>query len=188
MKQQRLVLWHEFDGKGDTSIEVLEERCAAFSALGMGEVIPEVMNIRELIERLARIRQGGEAPDIAFVPADMLYLQEQGCFSKVNSRHFAGVMEESQWQSMQLNGQQFGVPLLGGNHLVMFYNKAIYPQPPASWEELQEQAPALQAKGITPSLPIAAMPTGLFPFSPVSRGGCSRMGRRRSIASPIAAP
>ena len=150
MKQQRLVLWHEFDGKGDTSIEVLEERCAAFSALGMGEVIPEVMNIRELIERLARIRQGGEAPDIAFVPADMLYLQEQGCFSKVNSRHFAGVMEESQWQSMQLNGQQFGVPLLGGNHLVMFYNKAIYPQPPASWEALQEQASALQAKGITP--------------------------------------
>ena len=150
MGQEALVLWHEFDGKGDTSIEVLEERCAAFSALGMGQVIPQVMNIRHLHEWLAQIQNGGEAPDIAFVPADMLYLQQHAGFSRVQSDWFSTPVAQSHWQSMQLHDTQYGVPLLGGNHLVMFFNKEIYSEPPASWEALQELAPSLQARGITP--------------------------------------
>ena len=176
MKKERLVLWHEFDGKGDTSIEVLEERCAAFSALGLGEVVPEVMNIRQLIERLALINQGGEAPDIAFVPADMLYLQEHGQFSPVERQGFGAVMEESQWQSMQLKGQQYGIPLLGGNHLVMFYDKEIYPTPPASWEALQEQAPALQAKGITPIASDCCDAYWFIPFLTSQKGWVLKEG------------
>ena len=49
MKQKRILVWHEFDGQGDTSIQVLEERCAAFSALGHGEIVPEVMNISSFL-------------------------------------------------------------------------------------------------------------------------------------------
>jgi len=150
MGQQRLVLWHEFDGQGDTSIEVLEERCAAFSALGMGEVVPEVMNIRELLERLAHIQNGGEAPDIAFVPADMLYLQQQAGFSPIATEWFEAPVAERNWQSMQLGTAQYGVPLLDGNHLVMFFNKEIFAEPPSSWEALQTAAPGLLARGITP--------------------------------------
>lgn len=150
MGQKRLVLWHEFDGKGDTSIEVLEERCAAFSALGMGEVVPEVMNIRELHERLAHIPNGGEAPDMALVPADMLYLQPQANFSRTDADWFAAPVAPRHWQSMQLHNIQYGVPLLDGNHLVMFFNKAIFAEPPTSWEALQAQAPGLLARGITP--------------------------------------
>jgi arabinogalactan oligomer / maltooligosaccharide transport system substrate-binding protein len=150
MEQERLVLWHEFDGKGDTSIEVLEERCAAFSALGMGEVVPEVMNIRELLERLAHIQNGGEAPDLAFVPADMLYLQEQAGFSRVESDWFTAPVAQRNWQSMQLRNTQYGVPLLDGNHLMMFFNKEIFAEPPTDWEALQAGAPDLLARGITP--------------------------------------
>jgi maltose-binding protein MalE len=150
MGQQRLVLWHEFDGQGDTSIEVLEERCASFSAQGMGEVVPEVMNIRELLERLAHIQNGGEAPDIAFVPADMLYLQQQAGFSQIEADLFAAPVAQRNWQSMQLGTAQYGVPLLDGNHLVMFFNKEIFAEPPISWETLQAEAPGLLARGITP--------------------------------------
>ncbi|GAA4503876.1 sugar ABC transporter substrate-binding protein [Pseudaeromonas paramecii] len=150
MAQERLLLWHEFDGKGDTSIQVLEERCAAFSALGLGEVVPEVMNIRHLHERLAQIQAGGPAPDIAFVPADMLYLQEHALFSPVSPSDFDTPISEGHWQTMQLRQQQYGVPLLGGNHLVLFFNRQLLPEPPASWEALEALAPELQAKGITP--------------------------------------
>ena len=131
MKQKRILVWHEFDGQGDTSIQVLEERCAAFSALGHGEIVPEVMNISELRERLAKIHQGGEAPDIAFVPADMLSLQDQALLSPLDPWTVQAAMAKEQWASMQLNGRQLGVPLLRGNHLVMFYNRELLAQPRA---------------------------------------------------------
>lgn len=150
MKQKRILVWHEFDGQGDTSIQVLEERCAAFSALGHGEIVPEVMNISALRERLAKIHQGGEAPDIAFVPADMLSLQDQALLSPLDPWTVQAAMAKEQWASMQLNGRQLGVPLLRGNHLVMFYNRELLAQPPASWEAIQALAPGLQQAGITP--------------------------------------
>ena len=181
---EELVLWHEFDGKGDTSIEVLEERCAAFSAQGMGKVVPRVMNIRELKERLAHIHNGGEAPDIAFVPADMLYMQELGRFSKVHRHQLAAPVAADQWESMQLQGNQYGVPLLGGNHLVMFFNKTILAEPPKSWEALQAKAPELLARGITPMASDCCDAYWFIPFLTSQQGWVLRKGRPALNSEP----
>lgn len=148
--KKELVVWHEFDGPGDTSIEVLEEICRLYSERFGVNVISEVMSIQELGERLVAIERTGEGPHMAFVPADMVVFKERALLSEVPVELFADELEENMRYSMTMDGTAYGIPVLTGNHLVLYYNKEIYAQPPASWEEIQQLALALKEKGVKP--------------------------------------
>ncbi|MEW9701430.1 extracellular solute-binding protein [Paenibacillus sp. SI8] len=145
-----IVIWHEFDGPGDTSIEVLEEICELYTERYGVKVIPEVMSIHDLGRRLVDIANTGAGPHIAFVPADMLVFAEQAKYAEVPAEPFLDLVGQDSLASMTMNGKQLGIPILTGNHLVLYSNKDIYPVPPASWEEIARTASMLLDKGITP--------------------------------------
>lgn len=163
---QQLNIWHEFDGKGDTSIEVLEQLCRAYTSESGVSVIPEVMNITVLTARLQQIKAGGAGPQMALVPADMAGYAEGAMYSEIPEKFWSmsGLPDVDIRSSMQSNGRQYGIPILKGNHLVLFYNPEIYPEAPASWEAIEQQAEALMAKGIIPAAADLADPYCFIPF------------------------
>lgn len=149
-KKKEIVLWHEFDGPGDTSIEVLEEICRLYTERFGIQVTPQVMNITELTARLSRIKETHQGPHLAMVPADMSSYVENGLYSEVPVGLFADVLTEGALSTMQLNGVQYGVPVLRGNHLVVYYNKEIYASAPTTWDMFEEAAEKLSAQNIVP--------------------------------------
>ncbi|MGN7764082.1 sugar ABC transporter substrate-binding protein [Paenibacillus sp. 22594] len=147
---KELVLWHEFDGPGDTSIEVLEGICKLYTERFGIQVTPQVMNITELIAGLNRIKDTCQGPQLAMVPADMSSYVGNGLYSEVPGGLFADVLTEGALSTMQVNGVQYGVPVLRGNHLVVYYNTEIYASPPTTWDIFEEAAEQLSAQDIVP--------------------------------------
>ncbi|HIW32804.1 MAG TPA: extracellular solute-binding protein [Candidatus Paenibacillus intestinavium] len=133
---RELTIWHEFNGEGDTSIEVLEDICQSFSEqYGIGIKL-EVMSIAQLGESIKDIHETGEGPHMAFVPSDMSSYKKLGRYSIVRQELCNDIISEHILQSMQYEGEQVGVPIITGNHLVLFYNKDFYDMMPSSWEEI----------------------------------------------------
>lgn len=149
---KELIVWHEFDGPGDTSIQVLEELCKEYSERSGIQVTPEVMNISELIVRLNNVADSGEGPHMALVPADMASYGEKALYSEVTEELdnlMTGFGADTSL-SMQSEGKKYGVPVLKGNHMVLYYNRDILSTPFASWEEIQNLGEELKSKGIVP--------------------------------------
>jgi maltose-binding protein MalE len=59
---------------------------------------------------------------------------------------------------------QYGIPLILGNHLMLFYNKTLVEDPIESWEELIKQAPALSKANLIPIVFDYREPFFLVPF------------------------
>lgn len=147
---REIVLWHEFDGPGDTSIEVLERICRMYTDRFSVQITPQVMNITELTARLNRIKDTRLGPHIAMVPADMSSYVVNGLYSEVPIGLFKDVLTEEALSTMQMEGVQYGIPVLRGNHLVLYYNPEIYANAPTTWDVFEEAAERLSAQGIVP--------------------------------------
>jgi arabinogalactan oligomer/maltooligosaccharide transport system substrate-binding protein len=147
---REIVLWHEFDGPGDTSIEVLERICRMYTDRFSVPITPQVMNITELTARLNRIKDTRLGPHIAMVPADMSSYVVNGLYSEVPYGLFEDVLTEEALSTMQMEGVQDGIPVLRGNHLVLYYNPEIYANAPTTWDVFEEAAERLSAQGIVP--------------------------------------
>ncbi|MFC3802974.1 extracellular solute-binding protein [Cohnella sp. GCM10012308] len=146
----RLTLWHEFDGPGDTSVETLEEICRRFAQRENIQIALETMSLRELSERLKRTAQTGAAPDMALVPADMAAFAEAALLSEAPFADFEREIGTDILEAMAVGRKVYGVPVLTGNHLVMYVNKSVLAEAPASWDELERSAPVLAGQGIAP--------------------------------------
>ncbi|WP_375104375.1 extracellular solute-binding protein [Paenibacillus sp. RS8] len=149
-KNKEIVLWHEFDGPGDTSIEVLEGICKLYTERFGVQVTPQVMNITELTARLNRIKDTHQGPHLAMVPADMSSYVENGLYSEVPGGLLDDVLTEGTLSTMQMDGVQYGIPVLRGNHLVLYYNSEIFTSAPTTWDVFEEEAERLSAQGIVP--------------------------------------
>lgn len=147
---KEIILWHEFDGPGDTSIEVLEGICKLYTERFGVQITPEVMNISELAPRLNQIKLTHKGPHLAMVPADMSSYADNGLYSEVPDGILADVLTEAALSTMQLDGKQYGIPVLRGNHLVVYYNPEIYTNAPTSWDDFEEAAERLTTQGIAP--------------------------------------
>ncbi|WP_053377220.1 sugar ABC transporter substrate-binding protein [Paenibacillus sp. FJAT-27812] len=145
-----LVIWHEFDGQGDTSIEVLEQLCEKFEEQHGVHIRLESMSITELGERIKHIHRTGEGPHMAIVPSDMASYKESALLSAVPLAWYEGIIGEHVLQSMLVDGYQAGLPILTGNHLALYYNRGLYKNPPLDWQEWSERSAELNDKGITP--------------------------------------
>lgn len=163
---KELVIWHEFDGQGDTSIQVLEELCKEYSEAHDIQVTPEVMNISELVYRLKRVSTGGQVAHMALVPADMAVLEETALLSEVPEElsHIVRDFGNNDLASMQVDGVQYGLPVLKGNHMVLYYNREIFQVPPSSWEEIEQVGQSLKQQRIIPMAADLEDPYWFVPF------------------------
>lgn len=149
-RNDELTIWHEFDGPGDTSVEVLEEIGRKYEAQCGIRVRAEAMSIAELGRRLTRLPEAGAGPDMAMVPSDMANYWEAARLSEVDPATLAGAVPEGVLDTMRIGGRLYGVPVLTGNHLVLYANAEHYPEPPQTWEAFERDAVRLRDAGVIP--------------------------------------
>ncbi|MNW48955.1 Maltose-binding periplasmic protein precursor [compost metagenome] len=164
--KKELIIWHEFDGPGDTSIQVLEQLCEEYSKEYGVQVTAEVMSLKELVDRLNQIANGGQTAHMAFVPADMAVFWKAALYSEV-PESLSSIVEAfgtNDLSSMQVGAVQYGLPVLKGNHMILYYNREIFNNPPESWEEIEKAGSELKQQGIVPIGADLQDPYWFIPF------------------------
>lgn len=96
----------------------------------------------ELLQR-SNINQ---LPDVVIVPADFLGLKSIN-YSPIPESLLSKNISTDTKSSTKIGNRFFGIPIISGNHLVLYYNKALTPKPAKSWKELTQQT-ALYGKPI----------------------------------------
>lgn len=84
-------------------------------------------------------------PDAVIVPADFLGLKELA-FSEVPREFQDRNLAESSLKAVTVNNMQKGMPVIAGNHLLLYYNKSLTPKPADSWQKLAVQQTAFKEK------------------------------------------
>lgn len=87
-------------------------------------------------------------PDVIIMPADHLGLHGFLNYSELDPTLFPAHIPERIWASGFSDGTLYGAPLAQGNHLMLFYNKSLVPEPAQDWETMFEQKKALDTKGL----------------------------------------
>lgn len=90
------------------------------------------------------------APDAIIMPADHMGLHSFINYSVINAVDFPAKVPARIWASSYSDGKSYGVPLIQGNHLMLFFNKKLVQEPATDWEAMFAQRAALNAKGVAP--------------------------------------
>lgn len=117
------------------------------------EGIPVALEFREqndLKSSIMGMMELNTAPDAIIMPADHMGLHSFIKYSEINPADFPAKVPARIWASSYSDGKSYGVPLIQGNHLMLFYNKKLVQEPAADWEAMFAQRAALQAKGVAP--------------------------------------
>lgn len=77
-------------------------------------------------------------PDAIIVPGDLLGLKV-GSFSDVPEQWVSRQISARNRQHGMVSGKLKGIPLIAGNHLVLYYNKKLIKNPARNWEILKTQ-------------------------------------------------
>lgn len=92
----------------------------------------------ELKAELLQRSNINQLPDIVIVPADFLGLKSIN-YSPIPESLLSKNISNEIKKSAKLGHKFFGIPIISGNHLVLYYNKALTPQPAKTWKMLAEE-------------------------------------------------
>lgn len=81
----------------------------------------------------------GNLPDMIFVPSDYLGLYEELKLMPIDEEIAQLDIEEKALDTVTIDGKFWGVPIIQGNHLLLYYNKELVKNPANSWDELVNQ-------------------------------------------------
>ncbi|AWB66156.1 hypothetical protein C2869_06770 [Saccharobesus litoralis] len=95
------------------------------------------------VELLQRAKNNS-LPDAVIVPADFLGIKDIG-FLTLSVDWINPNVGKTNLMAVSHRQQIKGVPVIAGNHLLLYYNKALVKQPARSWVELQQQKQTLNS-------------------------------------------
>ncbi len=90
------------------------------------------VNLLELIER-------GNAPDVVLIPADHIGLHELMNYSAIDASFRSKDIADDLWQTASIDGLNYGIPVIQGNHLMLYYNKKFVSDVAKTWDEIIQQ-------------------------------------------------
>jgi len=135
-----IQLWTQ-EGESDNALQYVTSLADAFTALYPNITFEIVQKDTETLrEDFQTASLAGAAPDLLWTVSD-----HAGPFTT------AGIIQpvdeyfdmDLYVPSVVMNGQTWGVPISSGNHLMLYYNKALLPEPPADTDELIAKAQEL---------------------------------------------
>ncbi|GLX80504.1 hypothetical protein tinsulaeT_38440 [Thalassotalea insulae] len=97
------------------------------------------------VNLLAYIEKGN-APDVVMIPADHIGLHQLMHYSVIPENYQSSAISNELWQSVKSDGQIYGIPVIQGNHLVLYYNKRYIDKPATSWQEIKQQKSEFSTK------------------------------------------
>ncbi|MBW6410643.1 sugar ABC transporter substrate-binding protein [Clostridium weizhouense] len=163
-EEKEIIIWHEFDGIADTTLSLLEDITKEMSKKTGFNFKLHMTNIVEFIEGLSNIYKTHNGPHMAFIPSDITVFAEQGLFSEVNTSIFDGYADKKIYETMSYKGKQYGVPILGGNHAVIYYNKELMEEIPKDFDDLIRMKDDFIEKKIAPIAIDMSVPYWFIPF------------------------
>lgn len=95
------------------------------------------VNLLEYIEK-------GNAPDIVLLPADHVGLYQLMNYSVIPIELQSTAISTRIWNNVRSDGEIYGIPIIQGNHLVLYYNKKYVKNVAHSWDEIEQQKLAFQ--------------------------------------------
>lgn len=142
-----LTLWHS-QGANE---QFWQEAAYEFSKANPGLSIElSLLPRKELNSTLTFSVLTNESPDMVLLQSDLLGLQSLFNLDEVPESWINNdTIPEENLRNVELNGKLYGIPISYGNHLVLYYNKALIKEPAKTWEELKEQTKQLP-KGVMP--------------------------------------
>ncbi|WP_338292714.1 sugar ABC transporter substrate-binding protein [Planctobacterium marinum] len=82
-------------------------------------------------------------PDVVLVPGDLLGL-EMVNYSVIPKDWMSDKQPTKNLEQSTVKGAPLGIPILSGNHLMLYYNKSLVNQPATSWQALIAQQHQLE--------------------------------------------
>jgi len=107
-----------------------------------------VIPTEELKLAVVRTVYQNHAPDIVLAPSDYIGKYQQMKLSPVATTYLNRNQHPRFAPTTELNGLNYGIPLVGGNHLLLYYNKKFVKKAATTWREIIEQQPEFTSKGI----------------------------------------
>ena len=102
----------------------------------------------DLKSSMMGLMEANTAPDAIIMPSDHVGLHSFIRYSEIDRKLFPAAIPERIWNSGFSDGKLYGVPLIQGNHLMLFYNKGLIKEPAANWEDMLKHKAELEAKGL----------------------------------------
>lgn len=116
-----------------------EELFRDFEAETGIKVDPVWIDQSDLKARLIVVAETHNTPDVVFCPSDFLGLKDYVRFSEVPPALITQPISEENRNTVIINNKLFGVPIISGNHLMLYYNKKLVGVPASDWEQLKAQ-------------------------------------------------
>jgi arabinogalactan oligomer/maltooligosaccharide transport system substrate-binding protein len=151
MEPMALQLWHQ-EGEAENAAQYVQALADAYTAMHP-EITFEVTNKNTEV-----LREDFQTAALAGAPPDLLWTvnDHAGPFTTaeiiipVDELFDLSLYAESGNAATQLGGQHWGVPITVGNHLMLYYNKALLSEPPADTDALLAVGEELKAAGVIP--------------------------------------
>ena len=174
-----LTFWH----KDNATRPFIDKVAAEFSAQTGRTVTVELIGVDQYKTSLLKMGLEKTLPDMALVPSDFVGLHQFLRLSPVPPSVIDAPLANAMLETARAAGKLYGVPVIAGNHLVLYYNKRFVATPAGNWEELRGQAPELRKQGVKP---IGWNYAEMYWFAPFVQafGGKFLKGRVVTLATP----
>ncbi len=158
--------WHQ-EGEAENAAQFVQSLADAYTALHPN-ITFEVSNPGDT----EALRENFQTAALAGSPPDLLWTvnDHAGPFTAadiivpVDKLFDLSQYADSALAAVELNGEHWGVPISNGNHLMLYYNKDLVPEPPANTDALLAMADGLKAQGVTPLVYNQTEPFWLVPW------------------------
>ncbi|WP_220720884.1 sugar ABC transporter substrate-binding protein [Agarivorans litoreus] len=141
--EQLSFLYYREQGKA-----IFQSLMDEFSAQSQHQVSLYQITSESLKPALIKSVLQGSAADIVFAPSDIIGIAEQAKLSAVPEELIDPYTSSTLLHTATIDEQLHGIPILQGNHLMLFYNRRLVDQPAKSWQQLLEQKKHFDKLGI----------------------------------------
>ncbi len=93
--------------------------------------------------RLVQNAHTSNMTDVIIVPADHLGLSEYANFSEIPASLIAQTTDKRTLDTARVSGKLIGIPIIQGNHLLLFYNSKFIKSPVTDWQDIEKLKPTL---------------------------------------------
>ncbi|MGL5975014.1 MAG: sugar ABC transporter substrate-binding protein, partial [Aeromonas sobria] len=145
LRAQELELWHS-----QQAGYVIDQVIARFNQESGHRVRALQFEPDKIKADILLAAQAKGLPDLMLVPSDFIGLYQQMRLSPIPDEWFSSELMNNALHYVTLDARRWGMPMMQGNHLMLFYNKALVSAPVTRWQQLAAITPALKAKGIYP--------------------------------------
>lgn len=113
-------------------------------------VVAKYSQHEELKSNMMMLMELKKLPDAIIIPSDHVGLHNLINYSAIDPSIFKTSIHDRIWKSAMSDGVIYGVPLVQGNHLVLYYNKKLVKNVANNWDDIFAQKNYLMHKASPP--------------------------------------